>query len=52
MYSYIRAVRPVKNVTDAVVVKFGASLIRIIEIVGEKKQLKTHSNTPHMFGAF
>lgn len=32
LYWYVRDVRPVQNASDAVTVKFGASLIRIIDL--------------------
>lgn len=34
MYFYNKNVRPVKNTTQPLKVKFGASLIRIIDVVG------------------
>lgn len=33
MYDYNKNVRPVKNSTQPVIVQFGASLIRIIDVV-------------------
>lgn len=36
MYFYNRSVRPVKNSSEPLRVKFGASLIRIIDVVGIK----------------
>uniref|UniRef100_A0A0K0FNK9 Neur_chan_LBD domain-containing protein n=1 Tax=Strongyloides venezuelensis TaxID=75913 RepID=A0A0K0FNK9_STRVS len=34
MYMYNKQVRPVKNASKALMVNFGASLIRIIDVVG------------------
>lgn len=39
MYNYNKNVRPVKNVSQPVVVQFGASLIRIIDVVSGKPKL-------------
>ncbi|KAK5966060.1 Nicotinic acetylcholine receptor alpha subunit isoform b [Trichostrongylus colubriformis] len=34
LYYYSKNVRPVKNASESIKVKFGASLIRIIDVVG------------------
>lgn len=39
MYSYNRVVRPVKNASDVLTIKFGASLIRIIDVVSVCSQI-------------
>lgn len=46
LYYYNKNVRPVKNASESIKVKFGASLIRIIDVVsfsskyGNKKRIK------------
>ncbi len=39
LYNYNRIARPVKNSSEILTVKFGAALIRLIDVVSEKKKI-------------
>jgi len=53
MYFYNKNVRPVKNTSEPLRVKFGASLIRIIDVVGHflhsKLGTTQHSGIPALY---
>ncbi|KAK6059095.1 hypothetical protein COOONC_03277 [Cooperia oncophora] len=42
LYYYNKNVRPVKNASESIKVKFGASLIRIIDVKGKRESLTGH----------